>query len=110
MKAKELRIGNYILRNISHPEPENVTALMILKQYQCDLSNDEYLRPIILTGELLLKFNFVKYAKFAYSYKGFKLFETKDCFYTNYLDIEIVHLHQLQNLYFALTNEEVNVL
>ena len=111
MEAKELRIGNYVYSN-----------KFVIKSYGVDgfiniLKNIDNFTPIPLTEEWLLKFGFVfdsygEYCKGAYSLdneytdKGVYNFviHKETC-----LDIEIKYLHQLQNLYFALTNEELTI-
>ena len=118
MEAKELRIGNYYI-----DIDDKLTELSGYELYQMTIKeNTEILgetefRPIPLTEEWLLKFGFVfdsygEYCKGAYSLdneytdKGVYIFviQKETC-----LDIEIKYLHQLQNLYFALTNEELTI-
>ena len=118
MEAKELRIGNYYI-----DIDDKLTELSGYELYQMTIKeNTEILgetefRPIPLTEEWLLKFGFVfdsygEYCKGAYSLdneytdKGVYNFviHKETC-----LDIEIKYLHQLQNLYFALTNEELTI-
>jgi len=106
MKAKELRIGNYILLEKKH----------VIK---CDLIDIELSlidrEPIPLTEEILLKCGFEKnnihkdprmyeycidYMPYIRTIDNSKTFEIS--FYTT----RIEYLHQLQNLYFALTGKE----
>ena len=56
IQAHELRIGNYVfdaLGNITQ-----ITPRMIVEQSQSDIAKVEYLKPIPLTEEWLLKFGF----------------------------------------------------
>ena len=80
-----------------------------LKQIKETVEDYERVQGLILTEEWLLKF-------------GFEKIKTNNCIYwtlnnvdiwelnggfANDLDIPIQYIHQLQNLYFALTNEEL---
>lgn len=113
MKSNELRLGNYILVNnnlqqvVELPLPSNCT--------------EENTEPIPLTEEWLVKIGFEKrYSGYgAKGYKGYD-FIIEDsfdiCAFTDgiyYSDcgykLKINHIHQLQNLYFALTGEELAI-
>jgi hypothetical protein len=129
----ELRIGNFIncVFSTRHCEVVEITTDDLkLKNGYADYSQIE---PIPLTEEWLLKFGFEKEyfygddAKFIWwqlNDFGLEIFntnkeqgrtsiESKDVgfFYEPmYMDyIEIKHVHQLQNLYFALTGEELTL-
>jgi hypothetical protein len=130
LKASELRIGNYYNHN---EEIRQVTPNTILEVWE---SEREWCKPIPLTEDVLLKFGFELYDyepnsniinndDFIYlSYKN-KL-EGKGYYYTitnthygswqfcvkvewaeELLIAELKTVHQLQNIYFALTNEEL---
>ena len=114
MEAKELRIGNWYMfadnegicyrtiKEIKHNEFGFVSDF--------DGVNFGICKPIPLTEEWLLKF-------------GFEItdnFQTKDRFQTHkqdgifwfeygYIVVELNYVHQLQNLYFALTGEELTI-
>lgn len=74
--------------------------------------------PIPLTEEWLMKVGFVKintssdqFGVFEYHHAG-TMFMGRWCnglFHWNGLDIKLPYLHQLQNLYFALTGEELKI-
>lgn len=108
IKASELRIGNYYNHN---GEIRQVTPNTILEVWE---SEREWCKPIPLTEEWLLKFGFEIQGKriskdwFFLWYDNdkivFALAEMKEAVGA-YLIIKYVH--QLQNLYFVLTNEEL---
>jgi hypothetical protein len=136
MKANELRIGNYILRNglpctveIINGETSEIHFLG-KDFYFSDF--DENLEAIPLTEEWLVKFGF---EKFVYEDEDvgygteYKLKASQDVFmvysddfsvglysdeYGEKNDIAVIptfennkYVHQLQNLYFALTGKEL---
>ena len=114
MKATELRIGNHI--NQGSYGNGKVTAYQI---YQMQLKEDggyvsEYykkLKPIPLTEEWLVKFGFtIKGFKNGYqictsSLGGWILDNGLSS-----IGIEFEYVHSLQNLYFALTGEELKLI
>lgn len=124
MKASELRIGNYV-------DGEGKT--IIIESINWDGINgcidryDEYsidaLKPIPLTEQWLLDFGFRKYGtyftrKYGKRVKYHKVTpkfhkESKNYrepyFVYNPSRIEINYVHQLQNLHFSLTGEELTI-
>ena len=78
-------------------------------------------KPIPLTEEWLLKFGFEKESNKSYStgeeivYGVYKLDELtynsiqKNWWFNGVLSNQPIYVHQLQNLYFALTNEELTL-
>jgi len=118
MKATELRIGNLV--NCSDVVEQGVMLNVIDWQDLKWLSEDEkgfnlVHKPIPLTEEKLLKFGFYKNIDTELFEKdGFQIDISviKCLFYLPefgdwYKELE--YLHQLQNLYFALTNEELTL-
>ena len=106
MKASELRIGNYVkIDGVEKP-----MKVLILDSLEVSLTP---FLPIPLTEEWLLKFRFEKHKDFFFiewNEFSFSIHEYEDGKFIitnsfNYVDI--IHVHQLQNLYFALTNEEL---
>ena len=106
MNAKELRIGN-LLENGKVIGTNDYRSVFFGNNW-C-LTQD--LKPIELTEEWLQKFGFELYdsVEFRHFYRknDFDLDENYqpidfDC-------IEIKHVHQLQNLYFALTGQELEI-
>ena len=120
MKASELRLGNWVEQ--PNDGVTRVTAVLNDLQIKTETGYvDKYCRPIPLTEEWLLKFGFkglpVNYMGFYEFIIGtFSIIREQDeyCFpYETYngdnIDLEIKHVHQLQNLYFALTGEELEL-
>ena len=118
MKANELRIGNlvnYLIEdNFENPSKWyqetyiDAEDLLILSKKGCD----NY-QPIPLTEEWLLNFGFDK-ALNGYWYKDYinvKLFDIIEIYLrgddNNLANDTLKYVHQLQNLYFALTGEEL---
>ena len=77
---------------------------------------DRFIEPIELSGEIMLKFGFIEFFHGIYSTWAFEEFsnnfsvdQDSDGFnfqiYGGWLELNYVH--QLQNLYFALTGEEL---
>jgi hypothetical protein len=111
MKAKELRIGNYV----NYGFIGNEKYLSIITGLHKDDIVSEVIEPIPLTEDWLLKFGF------AYN-KTYQIFDndtisimkledlyylTADWYHIFYEGFK--HVHQLQNLYFALTGKELEI-
>ena len=128
METKELRLGNYLqLDGESYHVNEIQNSLQCielkrknlenqkLNDYEeCDLDCND-LQPIPLTEEVLLKCGFERHIKLG-GYDGYLLngwFITTDlCFMvlgSSVILSKLKYLHQLQNLYFALTGEELEI-
>ena len=128
MDSKELRIDNFIRLK----ENGNIFDVQVVGTrcesidvynngiYTSYLKNiDYYLEPIPLTEEWLVKFGFkivVKNAEkngvlICYNIKEKTYdFVLRDSFYNKKFTVsKLKHVHQLQNLYFALTNEELTI-
>ena len=108
MEAKELRIGNLVYDTLGKVNKINLEALNdILKEPK------NQIKPIPLTEEWLLSFGFESY-NLEYTWKNKNLIiEKSENGYVKLADdyfidsFEFKHVHQLQNLYFALSNEEL---
>lgn len=106
IKPNELRIGNYvkhidkIIRIESlHPKDDDVNDEI---PFHCIFG-------ISLTEELLFEFGFLNFG-YRYSKPELKLDIIKgDGYYLSNVSKEIEYVHQLQNLYFALTNKELEI-
>jgi len=117
MKSNELRIGNYILHEPTIDDWEEI-IITLPSLLQIDISPESYC-GIPLTEEWLLKFGF-EYNNYTGSWIknefAFDLDKTVNggvnSFDVYVKDEEFVltaiqSVHQLQNLYFALTGEEL---
>ena len=108
MKVTELRIGNYV--NIN-----DVTLYKVDMLYD-DYVNLKYWKPIPLTEEWLVKFGFeindCDNYELAYMVEINSTFtiikEERGYFYIDSRNNEIKHVHQLQNLYWCLTQKELH--
>jgi hypothetical protein len=118
MKASELRIGNWFNEDMTTGSYSQITAEQILDLYDDPL--DDFYQPIPLTEEWLLKFG-LEFVTDTWYLKGFAIWET-ECgdekgnteigyFYelreVGMMDRHIKYVHELQNVYFALTREEL---
>jgi len=120
MEARELRIGN-LCKEITH---SNNGVVKVEKRHYEDIENGEIdLFPIPLTEEWLVKFGFEEddslldpldtpNGNFWVEYNKEFVCIHLPFFEFMYADgsgvIEIKHVHQLQNLYSALTGEELD--
>ena len=118
MKASELRIGNWASEE---NESEEYFELQIIN-YNWIKDHDAF-EPIPLTEEWLVKFGFEYCSESeGFQMKGFHVenreFDKyssnikKDEFgiwFINSCLVDLKHVHQLQNLYFALTGEELTL-
>ena len=116
MKAKELRIGNYIgFGNIDQIERVEIIKEQALGVYSdCEfdtLTPIELFEPIPLTEEWLLKMGFENYDGSKWERCGIIILNYNDgCIYlANQLHVNIFYVHQLQNLFFSLIGEELTI-
>ena len=136
MKANELRIGNWIFDAGDEQKPFQIEEIRKngegFKCYYIVFRNGSFkssidsdlIEPIELTPEILEKCGFVKHgvlyihpstmnfemynrAKLEGVYRWYAGRNQKDYFLG--VSNEIKHMHQLQNIYFALTGEELTV-
>lgn len=108
IKPSELRIGNYV-----YDLDENHNQV-VKRTYHIDENYIKIEKPIPLTEEWLLRFGFEKDSNGYFYHKSFHIGIAKqhdDIFHLykghGCVDIKIINVHQLQNLYFALTGEEL---
>ncbi len=112
MKAEELRVGNLIIND--YGLKNKVEIVRLLSKFQINKLDGSYYRPIKLTEEWFNKLGF----KWGYDSTGDKAF-CKGFYGVDYegyatyrdivLDCKIIYVHQLQNLYFSLTGEELTL-
>lgn len=127
MKSEELRIGNLV--KISDIGTCEILGVMPNKIYYTPNKDKRlfenmysmycYINPITLTGDWLLKFGFEKKDSQRYILqKGKKInipvakfkFEEHITFEgLRSVPIDLLYVHQLQNLYFALTGQELKL-
>lgn len=125
MKAKELRIGNYVRHDNGNGaftvEVVGITPKEVTVKYGPGVSTitQEEITPLPLTVKTLLKCGFSEVGIYENVYHrgdyriyldreandGLLKYETE----TYQIEIEVGGVHQLQNLYFALTGEELPV-
>jgi hypothetical protein len=122
MKSTELRIGNLLRDKVSKTElkvielTENNIITKVIDRSKFPLKDGWGIEPIPLNEEWLLKFGFEEQVNDYYSKNEYKISFNDDLtkFYFLFFEIgdwykELEHVHQLQNLYFALTNEELTL-
>lgn len=116
IQATELRIGNYLRLTASSPT-ETVSAIGQVSGIVKDMvimgdglaSPFRNLEPIPLTEEWLLKAGFEKFGNvyFGGHKVNLTITESFETIFNDLLAIKLNYVHQLQNLYFALTGEEL---
>lgn len=98
MKANELRIGNWIEAYFQHIRVSQTTFTKQIEDF----------KPIPLTKEWLIRFGFEEYGNGWHN--GLIWYVNNKCWFGKSPIIEnIKYVHQLQNLYFALTGEELTI-
>jgi hypothetical protein len=104
MKNTEIRIGNYVYRN-------DILVTVDEQTFWDMKNNPEQYKPILISGHWLILFMFEKKTTSWTNWqrpshiKEVRLNINGNRLLHNGLKIEFVH--QLQNLYFALTNQEL---
>ena len=96
MKANELRIGNLLQGYSGQLFEITIDDLMIIEK------GDSKAKPIPLTEEWLLNFGYIKNGS-NYIIQGHSIFVCNDLLMCDKNGIVLKSVHQLQNLYFALT-------
>ncbi len=118
MKSNELRIGNWLGYN--NLPVFQMTSYELDNFYETENleydDRDKYYKPIPLTEEWLLKFGFKLNFNLIHEKKDIRIERIDGFFYYTwhynrrcYGQIKLKHVHQLQNLYFALTGEELKI-
>jgi hypothetical protein len=130
IKSSELRIGNWVEEyNPHHPQYKNFVKVESVNEeginligsvdYDCGIIEaNPCINPIPLTPELLVKCGFNEFSKNYFIYGDYSLLQDMGGWHFDYIDADSrgdrsiaypQHLHQLQNLYFALTGEELSI-
>ena len=122
MKATELRIGNLVNYNNQQCEI-SASDFAVFEMYEKKKLELTSYTPIPLTEEWLLKFGFeskYKSVNMQWSFGGLELEQISDedddgnsipqeeIFYYDW-KFKVKYVHQLQNLYFALTEKELKI-
>jgi hypothetical protein len=112
MKANELRIGNWFRYQTKIGYDYDVFDTKYIQDLVND-PQDDFFEPIPLTEDILLKCGFELDLNFKIGTIKINFYnDIKEMvFYFNYnnMILRIKHLHRLQNLYFALTGEELTI-
>lgn len=122
INIKELRIGNIIYeldRNNTNGS-KYITEITLAEFYGIAITEhpvEEYYEPIQLTPEILEKCGFVKVDEMSFNLNGVLISVIGNIFVYNWYVIGDMqkkatcfhYLHELQNLFYALTGEELKV-
>ncbi len=130
MKANELRIGNNLRQGIVKSIYIDEGVYILMNDNKTRMLDTDELRPIKLTKEWMMKLGFEENRPWTFDKgkkgewtttldgfstekgsEGFRLewCEGKLCFELYYHYEEIKTVHRLQNLYFALTETELEI-
>lgn len=123
ISPNELRIGNWVCTtnqvmvkvfSINSPKPLKKSSLSdkwIIELFDNGLfdSSIDDISPIPLTEEWLIKFGWKQIDKYTFTKKGWFIYKRKRGFVTGSKkrELKLESVHQLQNLYFALSGEEL---
>jgi hypothetical protein len=118
MKASELRIGNYYM----FADNDGIVCRQVkeIKHNQFGLLSDydgvnfENCRPLNLTEDWLFKFGFKGTEGYYYDSEigAIEFYYEEEilvCDIYNYRNESVEYVHQLQNIFFALTNKELKI-
>ncbi len=120
MKASELRIGN-LLSFSNNIQPDKIITVgrrffssASIEREDGDFNITPYYNPIPLTEEWLLRMGFEVYEfdngePNQYRFKSRLIVIREDSFCDYGTNVKIKYVHQLQNLYFALTGQELEI-
>lgn len=113
IKANELRIGNIVKSNVGNPESNDWVIIEL--HHLIHIHDGNYLgyEPIPLTEEWLLKFGFKEVSCDKFFKDDFAVYfgwyEQISIYNDDQFLRNLIYIHQLQNLYFALTGEELTI-
>ena len=118
MKANELRIGNYVkclnesrqILGITKHNGTNETELHYAEFKGLFPMKLFHLKPILISFQWLNDLRFKKYPKHWGMHKGSVCFHENNIFYKGVdIGVKVKYVHELQNLYFALTGKELEI-
>ena len=108
LKATELRLGNLIWNEV-----QNISVKVDIRILADINDYDKEWHPIPLTEEWLIKFGFEIRGEDYYKYSYYEVGKITGKWYFDdgnfIIKDDINYVHQLQNLYFALTYEELTI-
>lgn len=108
MNPKSLRIGNQVDWN---GETAIISQLLesevVFKCGEMDLY--ESIKPVLLIEEMLMNYGFNEFYILEIGLFKIEYSVENKIFYLNDIGLKLKYLHQLQNLYFALTGEEIKI-
>ena len=116
INAKELRIGNYV-HSLETGETQKITGITeehpYINSITFDYPNYDEIEPIPLTEEWLFKLGFINDRVLEF-YRNDITDSTIIIDYNficllGYSHVKLKYVHELQNLYFALTGSELTV-
>tara|TARA_R110002167_G_C12288573_1_gene615858 strand:- start:203 stop:562 length:360 start_codon:yes stop_codon:yes gene_type:complete len=113
IEASELRIGNWVtaIQCDGSEVQQKIDVINAIGNFATTTHGWSKIKPIPLTEEWLLKFGFEENTTSWTNYKTrpcVKIGKQGKYLYYNG-GSRIVYVHQLQNLYFALTSEELTI-
>lgn len=126
MEAKSLRIGNIIGRLFHNPNPNGAKLEIIegevkeIREETVNMTSKfgpnervkigyHLLKPIPLTNEWLLRFGFEHNTKYEYYFYNKFILDNGFILMDIDINVEVKTVHQLQNLFFSLTGEELTL-
>lgn len=111
IQANELRIGNWV--NEFGKDVQVSIDDFINQDYKPNQHEFEYFNPIHLTEEWLVKFGFQKMDDNWYSNENYNLERDERGFWLSSQTLQLSetfnYVHQIQNLHFALTGQELKL-
>lgn len=117
MKSNELRIGN-IVNYLGNETSVNSISVGYVSTVSSGVITENQISEILLTEEWLLKLGFESCSDDGYTtdfnLNGFVIInglntDGEEFFVEDKSGVHVFHIHQLQNLYFALTGEELKI-
>lgn len=129
INTKELRQGNKVMVTFTEDQvgfgKDYIGEIVAVIERKVRVKDDWHwieldgISPIPLTPEILEKAGFVTIGRYAIGVGGYNVFakgriellqpNEGDPYILAFYEAKITHLHQLQNLYFALTGQELTI-